>query len=208
MLGITHTSSAGSNPCSNGMCEMAVKRLSEGIRRYASDTIDDRQIELILPIIEMSMRAISSSAMGISPFEVVNGYPMPLPSPVAQEQPMFLNKDAQTYAAWLKNALKLLHEAVYENRVEAKQEMKRRYDKRHAVRTPTLKVGDHVLLLQKKIKPHSDRVLTHTPYVGPYIIAEIVQRDSLIGQAYKLVSTATGKSLSGLVNPDRIKLYN
>ena len=81
---------------------MAVKRLSEGIRRYASDTIDDRQIELILPIIEMSMRATSSAAMGISPFEVVHGYRMPLPSPVAQEQPIFLNKDAQTYAAWLK----------------------------------------------------------------------------------------------------------
>jgi len=65
-----------------------------------------------------------------------------------------------------------------------------------------------VLLLQKKIKPHSDRVLTHAPYVGPYIIAEIVQRDSLIGQTYKLVSLATGKSLSGFVNPDRVKLYN
>ena len=73
LLGITHTSSVGLNPRSNGMCEMAVKRLNEGIRRYASDTINDRQIELILPIrpIEMSMRA----------FEVVHGYPMPIRPP-------------------------------------------------------------------------------------------------------------------------------
>jgi len=41
--------------------------------------------------------------------------------------------------------LKILHEAVRENKIEIKEEDKKRYDQRNAVVTPTYAVGDHVL---------------------------------------------------------------
>ena len=100
-------------------------------------------------------------ATKISPFEVVHGFSMPLPNPIEGDQMVFPTADANAYYCWLRNALKLLHSAVHQNRVEAKQDMKAAYDRRHAVRAPTFRIGDVVLLLDRRVKPNSDRVLTH-----------------------------------------------
>ena len=72
---------------------------------------------------------------------------MPLPSPIEGEKTTFLTAEAESYYSWLRNPLKLLHYAVHQNRVEAKQEMKVTYDKRHAAKAPIFRVGDVVLLL-------------------------------------------------------------
>jgi len=55
--------------------------------------------------------------------------------------------------------------------VESKIEIKERYDKEHKVVPPSWKVGDRVLLSEKRIKPHSNVVLTHKPYSnGPFLL--------------------------------------
>jgi len=41
-------------------------------------------------------------------------------------------------------------------------------DKRHNVSSPTFKVGDKVLLLDRRVKPNSDQVLTKRPFQGPF----------------------------------------
>jgi len=92
VLGIPHRSSAALAPRSNGLSEMAIKRVAEGLRKYSTDEIDDRHIEIILPIIQMSLLATSAANTKISPFEVVHGFPIPLPNPVVTEQPTFLSK--------------------------------------------------------------------------------------------------------------------
>ena len=58
------------------------------------------------------------------------------PDPITSSEPTFLSKDADSYAKWLKVSLKLLHNAVYKNRIESKQQMKEKYDKRHNVKEP------------------------------------------------------------------------
>ena len=104
----------------------------------------------------------------ISPFELVHGFPMPLPNPIEGDKMVFPTSDVETYYSWLRSALRLLHSAVYQNRVEAKQDMKAAYDCRHAVKALTFCIGDVVLLLDRRVKPNSDRVLTHKPYKDVY----------------------------------------
>jgi len=47
-----------------------VKRLSEGLKRFATPEIDYRHIEDILPLIELSLRTTCSKNMQITPFEL------------------------------------------------------------------------------------------------------------------------------------------
>ena len=108
----------------------------------------------------------------------------------------------------VENALKILHQGVYENLKESKEEMKTYYDKHNKVQNEPFVVGDKVLMINKRIPAHSTRVLTRRNYNGPYIIASKIQRDDQIGPAYKLVDMCSGKSLKYLVTPARIKKYN
>ena len=82
----------------------------------------------------------------------------------------------QQYYQWLTHRLADLHKAVNENRIESKIEIKERYDKEHKLVPPSWKIGDRVLLLEKRIKPHSNVVLSHKPYSnGPFFITELVR---------------------------------
>jgi len=134
LLGIQHKTGAALNPRSNGYAEQIIKRVNEGLRRYSTPEIDDRNIELILLLIQLSLLSTSSVSTRISPFEVVHGFPMPLPNPIDGDKMVFPTTDANAYYSWLRNALKLLHSAVHQNRVEAKQDMKAAYDRRHSVK--------------------------------------------------------------------------
>jgi len=133
---------------------------------------------------------------------------MPLPNPTEGDKMVFPTTAAEAYYSWLRSALKLLHSAVYQNRVEVKQDMKAAYDRRHAVKAPTFRIGDVVLLLDRRDKPNSDRVLTHKPYKDVYIISDIICGDDNIGPSYRLVRQRDGQLVKNLVNADRIKLYN
>ena len=103
--------------------------------------------------------------------------------------------------------LKGIHDAVVLNQKDNKEQMKVAYDKRHNVSSPTFKVGDKVLLQDKRVKVNSDQVLTKRPFQGPYFIADIVQGQADIGQAYKLIDEKTGKTLPSLISGDRLKVF-
>jgi len=49
ILGIRHVTLAALSPKSNGRAEEVVKRLSEGLKRFATPEIDDRNIEKFNP---------------------------------------------------------------------------------------------------------------------------------------------------------------
>jgi len=156
LLGIQHKTGAALNARANGYAEQIVKRVNEGLKRFCTPEIDDKNIELILPLIQLSLLSTSSITAKITPFEIVHGFPISLPNPIEGDKTAFPTTDAEAYYSWLRNALKLLHSAVHQNRVEAKQEMKAAYDRRHAAKAPTFRIGDVVLLLDKRVKPNSD----------------------------------------------------
>jgi hypothetical protein len=102
-----------------------------------------------------------------------------------------------------------IRKGVEENLVEAKTQDKQAYDKRFSVKPNKFILGDQVLLLDRRIKPRSDRVLTHRMYEkGPYFIVEVVKGNDTIGEAFKLSHCESGKTLRNLVNGDRLKHYD
>ena len=73
------------------------------------------------------------------------------------------------YASWLQHRLENVRQGVAENLKDARQDMKEGYDRRHKVEEETWKVGQKVLLLDKRVNPGATRVLTHQPYTGPFL---------------------------------------
>jgi len=72
----------------------------------------------------------------------------------------FYSREAQQYAAWLKESIKILHDIVRINRIQEKQKMKQTYDKRHNVKQPEFKIDERVLLQNTRIAPGSNKILT------------------------------------------------
>ena len=85
---------------------------------------------------------------------------------------------------WVTHRLKDIHQGIMDNRVETRQQDKADYDERNRAVPPNWVVGDMVLFQDKRIKPHSNQVLCHRPYQGPFYITEIVSGDATIGPAY------------------------
>jgi len=203
LLKVKHRISAARAPRSNGLAESLVKRLSDLIKIYVKT---DSEIEDYLPLIEMILRSTTHSNLKISPHEVYFGSRMNLGDDFILDNSNKLTTDQYSYLEWLSLRLKDIHKAVSENLIENKQEMKDDYDKRHNVKLPTFKIGDKVLLEDKRVRPGSDQVLTQRPYCGPYFIADTIAGDG-IGEAYKLIHVQSGRSIKSLVSGDRLKHY-
>ena len=207
ILGIKHRASAVMAKRTNGIAERCIRSLNEGLKIYSTPEIDDTRIELLVLLIEYSLRATCFANMQISPFEICHGFPMPTPIPTEINIPQFLSSDAENYARWLANSIRILHNAVRSNRLENKKEMNASYDKYHNSVPSTFKIGDYVLLKDTRIQPLSNRVLTKRPFEGPFLVKDVIQHDQNIGPAYKLIDIRNGKELQRLINVDRLKLF-
>ena len=139
MLGIRHVTSAARTARSNGQEEALVKRLSEHLKFYAKD---DYNIEEVIPIIEVNLRATPHSKLLVSPYEIVFGRPMRIRVPgdpstaqtvisanrqsadpnlgqidtgdtnASRDQPMTSRRDPTGYYKWLSTELRRVHDAV------------------------------------------------------------------------------------------------
>jgi len=205
LLGITHRMSATQAPRSNGLAENLIGRISQMLKIYAKN---DLEIETVLPVIEMSLRANAHTRLGISPFEIIHGFPMytAAPAEISLSTPAVQHPSA--YLRWLKGELQDIHETVRQRKEDVKLDDKKQYDKQNKVQEPSWTVGQKVLLCDKRIRPHSDKVVTHRPFnAGPFFIADIVQGQAGIGKAFRLIDVESGKSVNKLVSGDRLKAY-
>jgi len=207
LLGLKHRFSAALAKRSNGKAEVAIKKVNNGLRLYSTAEIDDRYIELIIPLIELSLNASADAVTELSPFKICHGFDMKLPTLNNIDIPDYVSSETTNYVKWLQNSIKLMHQVVYEKSVEYKEKMKAAYDRRFNAQSQRFKVGDLVLLKDTRVPKGSDRVLTRKPFAnGPFIILEIVAND-LIGLAYKIAHRDTGKVMTRLITHDRLKVY-
>ena len=80
ILGIKHRFTATQSKRSNGAAERCIRSLNNGLSVYSTEEIDDTRLEVILPIIEISMRAAVNRDTGLSPYEILYARKMPLPT--------------------------------------------------------------------------------------------------------------------------------
>ena len=203
-MGVQLTTSASKAARSNGESENLVKMLSQGLKLYAKD---DKQIEDVLPVIAMGLRSTAHTVTKISPYEVCFGRQMNVNTPGQPVVTPPFKGEAKDYYYWMSNRLQEIHAGVKQNILEAKLEDKKRYDKRHHAVAPQWQVGQQVLLEDKRITTGSNKVVSHRPFDGPFVIVDIVQGREGIGAAYKLTHAQTGRSMNKLVTSDRLKLY-
>lgn len=157
---------------------------------------------------ELSIRAIPQSRLGLSPFQIMLGYDMNVNVPGQTSLACPFSGSSEVYYCFLSREVKRLHEEVRKRKLEIKEEDKRHYDKYNRVKDPDWKQGDLVLLQDLRVKQHSDKVVTHRPYHGPMIIEEVVQKDPDVGPAYKLKRLDGKRQLKLHVTADRLKHYN
>jgi len=205
LLGIKHRTSASLCSRSNGLAESMVKHLSSLLKIYA---FDDITLEQQLPLMELSIRVIPQSRLGLSPFQIMLGYDMNVNVPGQTSLACPFSGSSEVYYCFLSREVKRLHEEVRKRKLEIKEEDKRHYDKYNRVKDPDWKQGDLVLLQDLRVKQHSDKVVTHRPYHGPMIIEEVVQKDPDVGPAYKLKRLDGKRQLKLHVTADRLKHYN
>jgi hypothetical protein len=118
--------------------------------------------------------------------------------------PRFTN-DQTAYLKWLKEKLQFLHKGTSQNLAETKSTDAAGYNRRHHTAVPSIKVGDEVYLLDRRIKPRSDQVLTHKPYTKRFVVVDKVEAPN-IGTAFRLADIRTGQPLKSLIAPHRLKL--
>ena len=205
LFNIKHRMSASRAPRSNGLAESLVKRVSELVKRLCEK---DTDIEDALPAMEFSLRATNHTRIPYSPFQLCFGQHMKVGEPIDVAQPIPFTGDYKKYVEMLRSELQTLHEQIKVDKMVVKAEDKARYDAKNKVQEPTWYVGQMVLLEDRRVKPHSDVVLTHKPYVGPFYITEIIQGDANIGSSYRLIDVKTGKTFRYLVTKDRLKRYD
>ena len=140
------------------------------------------------------------------------------------EQDISPNLPHSEYISFLKNTFKRLHEDVDANFVIRRQKEKRAYDVRHHVAdAPIYKIGQKVLLENRKPKGYSARVLCHRRSEQPFVIANIVERQSTfhptednkypqlneseISCSYEITNLKTNRIWKSLVPARRLKLY-
>jgi len=209
ILGVKHRFTATQSKRSNGADERSIRALNKGLRIFSTDGIDDTQIELILPAIQIFLRASVNLETGLSPFEILYAKKMPLPSYVSTEDSAsnFCSTNSRNYVKWLKTAMNSINDGIRRNKIESKLTMKKNYDRRYKTKDVDYRVGDTVLLRDNRIKNNSIRFLRRKPYLNDkFTIIEVIEHSG-IGPAYKIMNQKTGKMVKNLVNFDRIKRF-
>lgn len=203
LLQVKHRIASSLNPQSNGAAERMIQSVASQIRLLADSDLD---IEKVIPLVLINLRSAVNPTTQKSSHEIVFGSPMQVPNPLPVElnSPTFTD-DQTTYLNWLKQKLKFIHEGITENLVETKAADAAAYNKRHHAAEPKFKSGDEVYLLDRRIKPRSDQIITHRNYSKRYIVVEKVESPHT-GPVYRLADIKTGQTLKSLIAPHRLKL--
>lgn len=202
LLQVDHKIASALNPASNGLAERQIQTICEQIRLYQDSDIE---IEDSLPLILMSLRSAVHPTVQKSSHEIVFGSKLNVPTPIPVDiaTPKFPNNQL-AYFKWLREKLAFIHAGVAANISETRQSDKAAYDKRHHVSPPTFQIGDEVFLLDRRIKPRSDSVITHKPFQKRYVIIDKVASPN-IGDTYRLADVINGKTLRSLISAHRMK---
>jgi len=188
--GVRLITSASQISTSNGLAESLVKATKQGIKIFADN---DVQLRAVIPLIELSLRSQPNMVTKLNPFEVVMGRKMSLP--IIGNDPISNNfhGDQFKYLETVSKKLSKIHEGARQNITDAKAKDERQYNARHKAEIPTFKIGTEVLITDRKVKPHSNHILTRPRYHGSYFITYIVQNEGF-GPSYRLTRVSDGKS--------------
>jgi hypothetical protein len=200
ILNVKMITSASGVSRTNGEAESLIQRVKNTLKFYAKS---DTQLQAAIPMVELSLRSAISTATGLSPFQIVHGYEMPIPVLANQEVQIPFKGPQQEYLKVIVERLAALREVTRQKILDTKAKDEATYNSRYNVSPPMWKIGDAVLLMNKRIHDQN-KVLTKNRYDNGYIITQIVQSPGF-GPSYQL-TRRDGRVLKNLVSHDRLKI--
>ena len=205
LLNVRLITSAAQISTTNGLSESCIKTVKQCIKMF---TDSDKYLQDAITLTEMSLRFNPHSATKISPYEVIFGRKpsWPIVNNEAADTQVSFKGDQLEYYNMISQRLAEIQAGVRENIEENKQEFTAEYNKRFKTRPPVWKIGDEVLISDKKIKPHSDQILTKPAYHGSFIITDKIENEGF-GPSYRLVRTSDGRPLRHLISGSRLRAY-
>ncbi len=205
LLNVRLITSASQTPQANGLAESCVKNVKEAIKIFATA---DSQIKDAIPLIELSLRFQPQTATKLSPFEIIFGrkpcYPIITDETINTDIPF--KGDQLDYYNQIVQRLKEIHPGVQQNIQDSKDINERQYNARNKAQQPAWKVGQQVLITDRKVKANSDQILTRPRYHGSFYITDIVENEGF-GPSYRLVRTSDGRPLRHLISASRLRVY-
>jgi len=199
MLGVSQVFTSSRHPQSNSRCEAYNKNILNSLRTRCG-SVDNWPS--LLPEIGHAFRTSVLKQIGCSPFEVVFGQKPRLPIDETLLPPTSLPTNAKTYYEKMEPKLRILHETVRQNQIEAHRQTAKTHDAKYTVREPKFCVGDRVYLLENpksKIK-HAHKMLKK--FQGPYLILESYPDY----RTFKIQRCETKKVHPSLIHADRLRL--
>ena len=170
ILGVRKVHTTSYHPMCNGTLERWHRSVHTGLSHYVNAT--HTNWDILVPFYLMAHRATPSSVTGFSPFYLLHGREMPLPSSdnlkarVSRENP-----DHHRRLQNLKASLNTAYKCVNQANKKAHQNNKRLYDRRAKLRE--FKVGDLIYLYSPAMKPGRSKKF-NKPWAGPYKITRVV----------------------------------
>jgi hypothetical protein len=190
---VTHPKTNGQVKKANGLiCNRIKKRLLAPLEKAKHAWVDE------LPSVLWSLRTMPNAATQETPFFLVHGAEALLPVEITHEAPRIMAYDETTSTEALQDDVDALDEArdvALARATQYQQSLRNYHSSRFFPRS--FVVGD--LVLQLKQDGH-DKL--ESPWVGPYIITEVIPRG-----AYRLQDKKTGKDEKNPWNVDQLRHF-
>ena len=166
MLGIRRVNTSSYHPSSNGMIERWHRSLHTGLSHYIDSA--NTNWDVLVPFYLMAYRATPNTTTGYSPFYLLHGREMTLPS--SDDLKAKLSKEVgspdHTHRLEnLKSSLKFAYESVKKANRKSHLNNKRLYDRKAKLRS--FEIGDLVYLYNPARKPGQCHKF-HKPWTGPF----------------------------------------
>jgi hypothetical protein len=195
-LGIKLKFASVAHPKSNGQVEKANGLICNGIKKRLLAPLEEAKHAWVdeLPSVLWSLRTTPNAATQEMPFFLVHGAEGVLPVKITHEAPRIAAYDEAASTEALQDDVDAIDEArdVALARATQYQQNLRNYHSSR-VRPRSFVVGDLVL----RLKQDGHGKLIESPWVGPYIVTEVIP-----GGAYRLRDKKTGKDESNPWNAE------
>jgi transposase InsO family protein len=166
ILGIQKIHTTSLHPQSNGVIERFHRSLHTGLSHYINAT--NTNWDVLVPFYLMAYRATPNTVTGYSPFYLMHGREMLLPSSDNLKAKISkLPLDHTQRLQNLKDSLKLAYKTVRQANRKSRRKNKKLYDRKAKLRS--FQKGDFVYLFNPAVKPGLSRKF-HKPWSGPYRI--------------------------------------
>jgi hypothetical protein len=203
LLNVRLITSASQISQSNGQAESCVKSVKQMLRMFADS---DLHLDAAIPLIELSLRSQPHSATGLTPAEIILGRKICLPIIGNEHINNAFKGNQAEYYNFIRARLSEIHQGVAQNLHETKERDASQYNSRHNVQEPQWKIGDEVLITNRRVKKNAESILTRPLYHGSFYIVDIIENPGF-GKSYKLVRTSDGSALRNLISGSRLRLY-